>query len=229
MKSPARDLARGARLRPGRAGARRAAGPHPRIPLWNAPAIDAACSRDLEKARKQVAALEKVPLSQATVARVFRPWDGLQILLEDTEGPVEVMTNMSPDEKARGRGRGAVCSRSTSSIPGYTRTRRFTRGSSARRRADDTDRKFKKDVVEAFEDTGVALPAGKARANEGDPAAHGEIRQVFNRNIRDNKTRLAFSPDETKGLPAAYLEKAKRDDKGQLSAGIRVSRNTSRS
>ena len=47
------------------------AAPHPQIPIWNARGIEGACSRTLTNARAQVAALEKLPLSQATAGRVF--------------------------------------------------------------------------------------------------------------------------------------------------------------
>jgi len=192
---------------------------HPRIPLWDAPAIEAACGRDLERARKHVAALEKVPLSQATVARVFRPWDGLQILLEDTQGPVEIMTNMSPDAKARAAGEACLLKMNEFNTEIFQNEKIYAR---IRRAvpADGIDRKLKKDVVEAFEDTGVALPPEKRARMKAILQRMEEIRQAFNRNIRDNKTRLAFSPDEMKGLPASYLEKAKRDDKGSYLLGF---------
>src|SRR5712691_2255031 len=77
---------------------------HPQIPVWNAGEIEKACGRALARARAEVAKLEQVPLSQATVERVFRPWDRLQILIEDTQGPVEVLTNMSPDPATRAAG-----------------------------------------------------------------------------------------------------------------------------
>src|SRR5256885_5949094 len=77
---------------------------HPQIPIWNARDIDAACGEMLSNARARIAVLEKLPLSQATVERVFRPWDRLQILIEDTQGPVDVLTNMSPDSATRAAG-----------------------------------------------------------------------------------------------------------------------------
>src|SRR6266487_7185294 len=80
------------------------AAPHPQIPIWNARGIEGACSRTLTNARAQAAALEKLPASQATAGRVFRAWDRLQIVVEDTQGPVEIMTNMSPDAATRAAG-----------------------------------------------------------------------------------------------------------------------------
>jgi len=218
MKGPARELLVGLVIALG-ASAHAAQPSHPRIPLWDAPAIEAACGRDLERARKQVAALEKVPLSQATVARVFRPWDGLQILLEDTQGPVEIMTNMSPDAKARAAGEACLLKMNDFNTEIFQNEKIYARIQRAVP-ADGIDRKLKKDVVEAFEDTGVALPPEKRTRMKAILQRMEEIRQAFNRNIRDNKTRLVFSPDEMKGLPASYLEKAKRDDKGSYLLGF---------
>src|SRR5256885_14318102 len=76
---------------------------HPQIPIWSARGIEGACARVLSNARGQVAVLEKLPLSQAA-GRVLRAWDRLQILVEDTQGPVEVLTNMSPDAATRAAG-----------------------------------------------------------------------------------------------------------------------------
>src|SRR5690349_6861175 len=133
---------------------------HSQIPLWDAPAIEAACTGVLKTARTQVAALEKVRLSQATVGTVLRPWDRLQILLEDTQGPVEIMTNMSPDAKARAAGEVCLLKMNEFNTELFQNENLFARIQRAAP-ADAVDRKLKKDVVEAFEDTGVALPPDK--------------------------------------------------------------------
>src|SRR5690242_12688116 len=194
-------------------------GSHPRIPLWDAPAIEAACRLDLEKARMQVAALEKVPLARATVERVFRPWDRLQILLEDTQGPVDILTNVSPDAKARAAGEACLLKMNEFNT-GLFQNERIYELILRTVPADSIDRKLKKDVVEAFEDTGVALPPEKRARMKAILQRLEEIRQAFDRDIRDNNTRLGFSPEEMKGLPASYLETARRDDKGNYLLGF---------
>src|SRR3977135_119376 len=72
------------------------AAPHPQIPIWNGTAIETACGGRWSNARAQIAALEKPSPSQAP-ERVLAPWDRLQILIEDTQGTVAVLTNMSPN------------------------------------------------------------------------------------------------------------------------------------
>jgi thimet oligopeptidase len=192
---------------------------HPQIPVWNARDIDAACGETLSRARARVAALEKLPLSQATVERVFRPWDRLQILIEDTQGPVEVLTNTSPEPAARTAGEACLLKMTELSTELFQNERIYARFQRAAP-ADRIDRKLKQDVVEAFEDTGVALPPEKRARMKAILQRLEEVRQAFARNIRDNKTRLTFTPEEVKGLPAAYLERARRDDRGNYLLGF---------
>ena len=56
-----------------------------------------------------------------------------------------------------------------------------------------------------------------------------EIRQEFDRNVRDNQTRLAFSPDEVKGLAAGLSRHGEARRQGQLSCSASNIRNTCRS
>src|SRR6266567_7652374 len=134
--------------------------PRPQIPIWNAPEIDKVCGETLSKARGEIAALERLPLSQATLDRVFGTWNRVQILIEDTQGPLEILTNASPD--AATRTAGESCQLKISELGTelfqnekiYAHFRRITP-------TDRIDRKLKKDVVEGFEDTGVALPPEK--------------------------------------------------------------------
>jgi len=192
---------------------------HPRIPIWNARDIEGACTRTLSNARAQVAVLEKLPLSQASVERVFRPWDRLQILVEDTQGPVDVLTNMSPDPATRTAGEACLLKINEFNTELLQNERIYARFQGVAP-ADRIDRKLKRDVVEAFEDTGVALAPEKRERMKAILQRLEEVRQAFERNIRDNKTRLAFIPEELKGLPASYLESARRDDKGNYLLGF---------
>src|SRR6266705_759180 len=193
--------------------------PHPQIPIWNAPDIDKVCGETLSKARGEIAALERLPLSQATIERVFGTWNRMQILIEDTQGPVEILTNVSPDAATRTAGESCqlkIIELGTELFQKekiYAHFQRITP-------TDRIDHKLKKDVVEGFEDTGVALPPEKRARMKAILQRLEEVRQAFARNIRDNKTRLAFSPEEMKGLPASYLEKARRDGKGNFLLGF---------
>src|SRR6266581_3378190 len=134
--------------------------PRPQIPIWNAPDIDKVCGETLSKARGEIAALERLPLSQATLERVFGTWNRMQILIEDTQGPVEILTNVSPDPATRTAGESCqlkINDLGTELFQNEKIYAHFQRIAPT----DRIDRKLKKDVVEGFEDTGVALPPEK--------------------------------------------------------------------
>src|SRR5438477_8272099 len=193
--------------------------PRPQIPIWNAPDIDKVCGETLSKARGEIAALERLPLSQATLDRVFGTWNRMQILIEDTQGPVEILTNASPDAATRTAGESCLLKINDLGTELFQNEKIYAHFQHITP-TDRIDRKLKKDVVEGFEDTGVALPPEKHARMKLILQRLEEVRQAFARNIRDNKTRLAFSPEEMKGLPASYLEKARRDDKGNYLLGF---------
>lgn len=190
-----------------------------RVPLWDAPATQKQCAATLRQARAQAAALAGMPLAQASAARVYRAWDRLAMLVEDMQGPAELLANVSPDKATRTAA--DACSLELVAFATelyqneaiYARLRRTEP-------ADEIDRKLKQDVSEAFEDTGVALPIEKRSRMKAILQRLEEIQQSFARNIRDNTTRLAFSAREVEGLPAAYLENARRDGAGNYLLGF---------
>src|SRR5258706_13427468 len=191
----------------------------PPLPLWDAAAIAKMCDATLAKARVRVAALEKIPLAKVTAKRISSAWDSLQILLEDTQGPVDILANVSPDAATRSAAEACMLkftAFNTDLLQNEKIYAQFQRIAPT----DAIDRKLKKDVIEAFEDTGVALPPAQRARMKAILQRLEEVRQTFDRNIRDNKTRLAFSPEEMKGLPPSYLDKARRDDKGNYLLGF---------
>ena len=75
-------------------------------------------------------------------------------------------------------------------------------------------RKLKRDLLDEFEDTGVALGADARARAKAILNKLEELNQEFSRNVRENKTRLTFTPEELRGMPQDYLDKAKRDEQG---------------
>ncbi len=80
--------------------------------------------------------------------------------------------------------------------------------------------KLQKDLLEEFEDSGAALPPAKrARAKEIFDRLE-ELRQTFDRNIREDPATVAFTPEEMQGLPESYLKDRKRDEQGRYVLGL---------
>ena len=72
------------------------------IPVLRAGEISARCDLGLAGLRKQVTALEKMPAAKAHGAKaVFAAWNKLQMAVEDLQGPVDLLSNVSPDAKVR--------------------------------------------------------------------------------------------------------------------------------
>src|SRR5207244_6480200 len=132
---------------------------------------------------------------------------------------VDVLSNRSPDSTLRTAGGSCLLKVSEFKTERFQNEKIYA-GLQRAAPADGVDRNLKRDVVEAFEDTGVALPPEKRARMKAILQRLEEIRQAFERNVRDNKTRLAFSAEEVKGLPASYLESARRDDKGNYLLGF---------
>jgi len=82
--------------------------------------------------------------------------------------------------------------------------------------ANDRERKLKKDLIEGFEDSGVALPADKRKRAKEIFDKLEELRQVFDRNVRDDPTKVTFTAAEMEGMPPAYMKahEAKKDASG---------------
>ena len=195
--------------------------PRPTIPLWNAAQLKQACDAGLERLAQQVATLERLPLEQADVRShsIFGAWNALQIEQEDVEGPVYLLNNVSPDAEVRSAA-DACLIRYNQFSTGLFQNEALYRRVVAVQPADAVDARLKKDLIEGFEDTGVSLPQEKRARMQQILARLELIRQEFERNIRDNKTRLAFTPAEVKGLPAPYLARAQRDAQGNYLLGF---------
>lgn len=192
----------------------------PSLPLWDAARLTQVCAAGLLQLQQQLAALEKLPLENASsAAAVFAHWNQLQISKEDIESPVYLLSNVSPDPAVRAAAEPCLLAYSKfdsqllQNAAIYQRLR-------AVQPADAVDAKLQKDLLEAFEDTGVALPTEKKQRMQQILEQLEVLRQEFDRNIRDNKTRLSFSAQEVQGLPEAYLQRAQRDAAGNYLLGF---------
>ena len=192
----------------------------PVIPLFKAQDVPAACETGLKALNKRVAAMEKMPVKQLKDGKpVFKQWDSLAIAIEDLQGPFEILSNVDPDPKARTAMEDCLVKINEFSTRLYQNDKLF-KAIKAAQAVDIIDAKFRQDALDAFEDTGVTLPKAKQQRMQELSKKLEEMRQEFERNVRDNNTKLAFTADEVKGLPESYLAKAKRDDKGNYLLGF---------
>jgi thimet oligopeptidase len=191
----------------------------PTIPIYDARALVAASERALAEARRRVAEIERLPLEKVTPESVLDAWDQMSMMIEDVHGPISLLNSVHPDAEVRDAGDRTLIEESVfmtelfQNEQLYERVRRVVTHTNAQKQ-------LKKDLLEAFEDSGVALPAEKRDRFKAISERLIELSQEFSKNIRENKTVLKFSSEECKGLPQSYLDRVPHDEQGNIVVGF---------
>ncbi len=192
----------------------------PVLPLPSANEIGERCRTELSGLGQDVAALETVPVETLEGAKDFLTgWNRLQIGVENLYGPMSLLSQVSPDATVRQKA--DACSMEVQRfITDMYQNEKLYRNMRVVRVNDDLERKLRQDTVSAYEDAGVSLMPDKRKRVKQILTRLAEIDQEFSRNIRENKTKLVFSPAEMQGLPQTYLAGLKRDEKGNYRLGF---------
>lgn len=188
------------------------------LPVLDAVTVRAACAQSISDAKAQVAKLEAMPLEQANVATVLDAWDEANIEIENIVSPIAVLSNLHPDKSVRDAAQDCLVKYSSFNTEIYQNEKLFERVN-ATKPETVAQKQMKQDLVEAFEDSGVSLPKEKrARAKEISDRIT-VLAQEFSKNIRDNVTKLTFTPDEYKGMPQSYIDRVKNAE-GNIVVGF---------
>src|SRR5438067_370306 len=189
------------------------------IPIYTAEELSAIASRTLAEVRERVAAIEAMPLDGLSAEAVFDAWDRMSIVLEDAYGPISLLNSVHPDAAVRDAGDRALIDESVFMTELFQNERLYERVRAAGA-ATGAQQQYRKDLLEAFEDSGVSLPPEKRQRFREISERITELTQEFSKNIRENKTVLHFTPAECDGLPSSYLERARRDGDGNVILGF---------
>jgi len=178
------------------------AAPHPVLPPINTPeALEKACDTALSRTRTAVAAMEK----KSGGAGFFAEWNEMQLDIDDVLGVIYLMGEVHPDKAVRSAAEPCLTKFTALNTELFQNEKLYARVQ-ATKAANPHQAKLRKDLVEGFEDSGVALPPDKrARAKEIFDKLE-ELRQAFDRNIRDDPTRVTFTAAEMEGMPDSYLK-----------------------
>lgn len=189
------------------------------IPIYEASALTAAAERALVDAKARMTELASHAASQLPADELLAAWDEMTMALEDVYGPVSLLNSVHPDASVRDAADLALVQEASFVTELfqheglYERVRALIPQSPAQRQ-------MQKDLLEAFEDSGVSLDRQKRQRFREISEKLTELAQEFARNISDNATRLKFSPAECEGLPPAYLERVERDADGNIVVGF---------
>lgn len=192
----------------------------PVLPLPAAEEIGGQCSAGIEDLNRMVSELEAIPVETEEGAEAFLAgWNSMQVSLEDLQGPMALLSQVSPDEAVRRNADDCSLGVQRFITDLYQNTRLY-RNMRIVRVNDDEERKLRQDNISAYEDAGVSLMPDKRRRVKQILARLTEISQEFSRNIRENKTKLVFSPYELQGMPKEYMDRLQKDAKGNFLLGF---------
>ena len=184
----------------------------PLVTVMDATQISSTCDAALARASETVKKLQAKKGDNG----FLKSWNDLQIDLENTGNPLGLMANVHPDKAARDASDACVLKLTSFGTDLFQNEKLYKRVTAVVPK-NAIDAKFKKDLIEGFEDTGVTLPIEKRARAKAIFEKLEESRQAFDRTVRDDKTRVTFLAEELKGLPANYLSSRKLDEKGGLS------------
>lgn len=185
----------------------------------SAAAIPARCEATISSARARIRALEKTPLAKIRATKLLADWNAIQMALEDLNGPLGLAAETHPDAALRAAA--VDCELKLSAFDGeyYQSEALYARVKSAQGK-DPVERENLARLLERFDERGVGLSRDKRAAARAAFERIDALAQEFSRNIRDEKTTLAFTEAELAGVPASYLAKARRDADGRLVVGL---------
>jgi thimet oligopeptidase len=189
------------------------------IPIFDAAEVTRACETALARAKELLARIESLPLDAVTVENVLDVWDETATVLEDAFGPISLLNSVHPDSQVRDASDLALIQESSFLTDVFQNERFYER---VQRVVPHTiaAREMHKHLLESFEDSGVSLPPEKRQRFKEISDRLTELGQEFAKNIRENATRLTFTPDECRGLPQSWLDRVPRDEQGNVVVGF---------
>jgi len=173
----------------------------PLVQLYDAAGVTKACDGALAAARKAVSAMA----AKQGSGGLFDEWNRLSITTDGPISDIYLLGEVHPDKAVRDAAEPCLQKYTAFNTELFQNEKLYARVKAAKP-ANAHQAKLKKDLIDGFEDSGVALPADRrARAKQIFDKLE-ELRQVFDRNVRDDPTKVSFTPAELEGMPPAWIK-----------------------
>ena len=189
------------------------------LPILDAVTLTAACAQMLSDARARMATLAALPLEAATPQAVLDVWDDEAIRIENIAGPIAILNNVHPDKPVRDAADAAMRELSMFTTELFQNEALFERVRAVEP-STGAERQLKKDLIETFEDTGVALPQDRRARAKAISEQLVVLNQEFSRNIRDNADTPHVHARRVRGVARGYLARVPRDADGNVVLGF---------
>jgi thimet oligopeptidase len=187
----------------------------PLIGTYDAATVTRLCDEGILKAKAAIAAME----AKKGGAGFLAEWNQVQMAIEDVVNPIYLMGSVHPEKAVRDVADPCLTKFTTLSTEIFQSEQLFARVKVVKP-ANPRQAKLKKDLVEGFEDSGVALPPAKrARAKEIFDRIE-VLRQAFSKSVRDDSTKVAVTQAEMEGMPEDYIKAQKKNSAGQFVLGL---------
>jgi thimet oligopeptidase len=176
------------------------------LPQFQAEDIPTLCDAKIKDIQRQLTQFEAKPMTaQNNAAPVLAEWDRIFASFEDFYGPIGLYSNVSPDAALRKAAEDCEIKISQFQTDIYQNPKLYQQIKSTQAK-DAIDSKFREDLLNDFEKTGIQLSAEKQARLKVILAELAKIEQEYARNVRDNPQKLEFTSDELKGLPQSYID-----------------------
>ncbi|EGJ61110.1 M3 family metallopeptidase [Acinetobacter baumannii] len=190
------------------------------LPLLKAEQLPVWCDSNLKKIQQEISSFEKTPVkNDATAAPILAKWDKIFAHLEDFSGPIGLYSNVDPDAKLRKAAEDCEIKINQFHTDIFQNSKLYNVIKNTKAN-DPIDQKYRQDILDQFEDTGVQLEPAKRARMKAILDELTKLEQEYNRNIRDNPGKLEFTPEEMKGLPESYISGLKKNTKGNYLLGF---------
>ncbi|RQP23712.1 M3 family metallopeptidase [Piscinibacter terrae] len=188
------------------------------MPVYaNAADVNADCDRMMADLTAGQQKIEAMPDTSGVA--LLKELDAMYRRYEDSDGPMSLLTAVHPDKAIRDATEAcdlryqAFNAKFQQSAKVYALLKQV-------QPADDIDRRFLTDTLNAFEDAGAGLSPEKQKRAEEINNEINRLSQEFERRVREDKTQEAFTEAELKGVPADAWKTAKRDEQGRYLLGM---------
>lgn len=180
------------------------------VPSWDAATIKERCDAALTQAKTDSETLATLDLDAVNIESLVHRWESSAAKVEDMLGPVYLLAYTHTDGEARDAGQACIVATTKLQTELFQDPRLYERVQKLAV-SDVVDQKFKQDLIQQFEDTGVSLPEDKRARAKAIFEEIATLSQTFSKNLRENNEKLSFGPEEQTGLPETYLEKVEKD------------------
>ncbi|MEN9865742.1 MAG: hypothetical protein RL748_1332 [Pseudomonadota bacterium] len=189
------------------------------ITLLPAGQIGPHCTKGIEAVQAQIRLLEAIPMHQVNARTMLGGWNQLKHLLQQLDGPMELIAETAPEEAVRKAAE--ACSLKVAALPNaYLQNPQLYARIKAVRSKDPVDLQARQDILLDFEDRGIALPAAKRERAKAIFDQLEQLSQDFSRNTRSMTQKLAFSAEQLKGIPQDALKDRAKDSEGRYVFGM---------